>query len=449
VIQPTRIQALNDRPVRRGRYILYWMQQSQRAEWNHALEYAIGYANEAGLPLVAYFGCTARFPGANARNLHFMLQGLFETRSRLAARGIQLVIRMETPVEGTLRMAENAALVITDRGYLGVQRAWRAYAGAQLECPLVQVESDVVVPVEEASPKEEYAAATLRPKLRKKLADYLVPLRARRLKKDSLALKFTSWKGSDPLKAVKALGADAAAWPVTSYPGGAGKARKMLESFAGERLDRYNDDRSDPSLDCVSRLSPYLHFGHISPLFMAIMAAKRNSPGSDAFIEELVVRRELAVNFIYYNRRYDDFSCVPDWAKESLKKHEKDRRYSVYSREELENARTHDPYWNAAQREMLVSGHMHGYMRMYWGKKILEWSAHPADAYATALALNNTWELDGRDANGFAGVAWCFGKHDRPWPERAIFGKVRFMNERGLERKFDIESYEKAWRDKT
>ncbi len=356
---------------------------------------------------------------------------------------------METPSEGVTRMAQNASLVVTDRGYLGVQRAWRAGVADRLDCPLVQVESDVVVPVAEASPREEYSAATLRPKIRKTLANYLVPLAARNVKHDSLGLRFSAWKGSDPGKAVASLGADSSVWPVSHCIGGAGTAERLLASFIEERMDRYGVNRSDPSLGCVSRLSPYLHFGQISPLFVALEAMKRNSPGLDAFIEELVVRRELAVNFVYYNRRYDDFSCLPEWARESLKKHERDGRYSLYTREEFENAQTHDPYWNAAQREMRATGHMHGYMRMYWGKKILEWSAHPAGAFETALALNNRWELDGRDANGFAGVAWCFGKHDRPWPERAIFGKVRYMNERGLERKFDIEAYEKAWRDKT
>jgi deoxyribodipyrimidine photo-lyase len=190
-------------------------------------------------------------------------------------------------------------------------------------------------------------------------------------------------------------------------------------------------------------MSPYLHFGQISPLWIAFQALKTKSPGTEAFLEELIVRRELSMNFVYYNERYDSLEAIPEWAKKTLKTHQKNRRPYLYRLGELEAAKTHDPYWNAAQKEMVVKGKMHGYMRMYWGKKIIEWSQTPEEAFKKALYLNNKYELDGRDPNGFTGVAWCFGKHDRPWGERPILGQVRYMNDKGLKRKFDADAYVK------
>jgi deoxyribodipyrimidine photo-lyase len=188
-------------------------------------------------------------------------------------------------------------------------------------------------------------------------------------------------------------------------------------------------------------MSPWLHFGQISPLVIALKVMKTQSPGKEAYLEELIIRRELAMNYTYYNPFYDSFEGLNDWAKKTLKEHEKDKRPYRYSIDELEQAQTHDPYWNAAQEEMRITGKMHGYMRMYWGKKILEWMKSPEEAFSTALYLNNKYELDGRDPNGFAGIAWCFGKHDRPWFERPIFGKIRYMNANGLKRKFNAEAY--------
>jgi deoxyribodipyrimidine photo-lyase len=193
-----------------------------------------------------------------------------------------------------------------------------------------------------------------------------------------------------------------------------------------------------------SSLSPHLHFGQISPLARALAVRSKRSvsrESKEAFLEELIVRRELAMNFCFHNGAYDSYDCLPDWTTRTLAKHSRDRRPYIYSFRQLERAETHDAYWNAAQREMVLTGKMHGYMRMYWGKKIIEWSESPEEAFATALRLNNVYELDGRDPNSFAGVAWCFGKHDRPWKERSIFGQVRWMSADGLSRKFDMESY--------
>ena len=188
-------------------------------------------------------------------------------------------------------------------------------------------------------------------------------------------------------------------------------------------------------------MSPYLHFGQISPLYIAMEVLNSNSPGTDAYIEELVIRRELSTNFVFYNENYSSFRCLPEWCRKTLKGHQNDTREYTYTLEEMERAYTHDPYWNTAQKEMIITGKMHGYMRMYWGKKILEWRNNPEEAYQTALYLNNKYELDGRDPNGYAGVAWCFGKHDRPWAERKVFGNIRYMNANGLKRKFDADQY--------
>jgi len=443
MIQKERIKILNDKDERKGKYVLYWMQASQRAAYNHALEYAILKSNELRKPVVAFFGITDHFPEGNERHYAFMLEGLRGVKYALEKKGIQLVIQHRSPELGAVQMAKRASLVVTDRGYLKIQKVWRTYAAEQMDCPLIQVESDVVVPVQEASPKEEYAAATIRPKIHRKLKQFLVPLKEADPVADSLSLTFDSFKIEDVDKALSKLQIDRTVKRVSHLHGGTEEARKHLDVFIDEKLEHYAELRNDPTLDYLSLMSPYLHFGQISPLFIALAISRTRNSGKEAYLEELIVRRELSMNFVFYNDRYDSFESVPNWARKSLEAHQKDERDYLYTRRELEQGRTHDPYWNAAQKEMVLRGKMHGYMRMYWGKKILEWSRTPEEAFKTALYLNNKYELDGRDPNGFAGVAWCFGKHDRPWGERAIFGTVRYMNDKGLKRKFDADRYVK------
>lgn len=441
MIQKERIKPLNQKWIKKGSYVLYWMQASQRAMYNHALEFSILKANELRKPLVVFFGITDHFPEANLRHYTFMLEGLKEVKSGLQDRGIQMVIRHQSPELGALQMAKKASLVVVDRGYLRIQRQWRDYVAKRMEAPLIQVESDVIVPVEEASSKEEYAAATLRPKIYKKLPFFLIPLDEQEPYLSSLSMEFSSFEIEDVEKALSRLQIDRSVKEVTSFRGGIKEALKHFELFLNEKLDDYAELRNDPTRDGLSHMSPYLHFGQISPLYIALKVKQTDSPGKEAFLEELIVRRELSMNFVFYNKHYDSFEGLPLWVKKTLKTHQKDRRPYLYSLEELEMGETHDPYWNAAHREMVLTGKMHGYMRMYWGKKILEWVKKPEEAYRIALYLNNKYELDGRDPNGFAGVAWCFGKHDRPWAERAIFGTVRYMNDRGLKRKFDADDY--------
>jgi deoxyribodipyrimidine photo-lyase len=442
-IQKERIKALNRKEIRKGGYVLYWMQASHRVEYNHALEFAILKANELRQPLIVFFGITDQFPEANERHYTFMLEGLKEVKHSLEKRGIQMVILHKSPEIGVLQLSKKASLVVVDRGYLRIQRGWRDDASKKINCPLIQVETDVVVPVEETSIKEEYAAATIRSKIKRKLDAFLVPLKEHEPIIDSLSLDFDSFNIGDVEKAISKLRIDRSVKRVNGFHGGTKEGISHLEIFLESKLDRFPELRNDPTLDYLSHMSPYLHFGQISPLYIALKVSKTRSLGAEAFLEELIIRRELSMNFVFYNEKYDSFTSIPDWAKKTLRTHQKDRRPYLYSRKELENAGPHDPYWNAAQKEMVIRGKMHGYMRMYWGKKILEWSKTPEEAFKIALYLNNKYELDGRDPNGFTGVAWCFGKHDRPWGERAIFGNVRYMNDKGLKRKFDADKYVK------
>jgi len=443
MVDEVRLKQLNRQQPAPGSLVVYWMQAAQRERHNEALEYAIEKANQHNAPVVGYFELVTGFQGANARHYRFMLEGLAETQRRLAKRGIRLVISRPDPAgkRGLWSLAQNAVLVVTDKGYLRMQQKWRQDHARRLPCPLIEVETNVVVPVEQASGKEEYSAATLRRKLVSKIPSYIRPLPAGKPRKNSLNLKADSYDISDIDKVIKNLGADRSVKPAVHIPGGENQAQKRLKDFIKSGLDAYPDKRNQPDKDSTSGLSPYLHFGQISPVQVADRVSRAGSRGEEAFLEELIVRRELAVNFVYYNPDYDKFRCLPDWARKTLEEHKSDKRPYLYSRRQLEKARTHDIYWNAAQQEMVVTGQMPGYLRMYWGKKILEWSRSPEVAFQTALYLNNKYELDGGDPNGYAGVAWCFGKHDRPWAERPVFGKVRYMNARGLERKFDMRAY--------
>jgi deoxyribodipyrimidine photo-lyase len=373
-----------------------------------------------------------------------MLERLEEVRKTLYSRGIRFVLFHRSPELAATAMVGEAALVVADRGYLGIQRQWRNHVAQNAPCAVVQVESDVVVPVETASSKEEYTAGTLRPKLQRILKGYLIPLKERAVKKDSLSLRLDADSDGDLISLLKKMKINRTVKPVRGFRGGTAGANALLEEFIAKKIHLYDELRNDPGLDYSSHLSPYLHFGQVSSLAVALRVSGESSvpaTAREAFLEELIVRRELSMNFVFYNERYDEYECLPAWARKTLAEHAKDRREFLYASEQWERAGTHDPYWNAAQREMMITGKMHNYMRMYWGKKILEWSRTPEEAFRTALRLNNRYELDGRDPNGFAGVAWCFGKHDRAWSERKVFGKIRYMNDAGLKRKFNMDAY--------
>jgi deoxyribodipyrimidine photo-lyase len=443
-IQDERVQNLNEEDLKDGDYVLYWMQSSQRAEHNHALEYAVQRANDLDQRLLVVFGLTDDYPEANLRHYAFMLEGLKDTQKALQKRGIKMVVRKGSPDEVAIEAGEDASLIVTDRGYMRLQKKWREKVAGEAGCLVTQVESDVVVPVELASGKQEHAARTLRPRIQEYLDDFLVELKPTKLEKQSLEMRAEGLDLSDTQKVLDEMDLDQSVGALSHlYKGGTSEAKKMFRRFLKRSLGDYVEHRNQPQTDEVSHMSKYLHFGHISPVWLALEARKANTEKDNikAFVEELVVRRELSMNFVFYTTDYDSYSNLPDWAKKTLEEHRDDERAYTYTRKQLENAETHDEYWNAAMKEMVHTGYMHNYMRMYWGKKILEWSNTPEHAYRTTLYLNNKYFLDGRDPNSFANVAWVFGQHDRGWPEREIYGKVRYMSAGGLERKTKPDQY--------
>jgi deoxyribodipyrimidine photo-lyase len=309
---------------------------------------------------------------------------------------------------------------------------------------VLQVEGDIIGPVELASTKPEVGARTLRPKLLRLHNRFLHRLERQQLHHSADRIELRSDVDLSEIPVLLArLRTDHTVPPVVRFRGGYSEAKRRLDEFVERQLPQYAEARARPGRAGVSTLSPYLHFGQISPVEIAL-AARNSEAGSEniaSFLEELIVRRELAVNFVFTTPNYDQYDCIPEWARKTLALHEGDRGEYIYEFDRLAGADTHDPYWNAAMREMLLTGYMHNHMRMYWGKKVLEWSSSPEAAYTTLLRLNNRFFLDGRDANSYANVGWVFGLHDRPWSERRIFGKVRSMTASGLRRKTDIDDY--------
>jgi deoxyribodipyrimidine photo-lyase len=444
MIHDERITLLNHKPIQKGKYVLYWMQSSQRAEYNHALEYALTQANDLSLPLLVAFGLMDDYPDANLRHYTFMLQGLQDAQKTLVKRGIKMVVQHGNPADVAIKLSKDAALVVVDRGYLRPAKSWREKAAKEMPCKLIQIETDVVVPVDSVSDHAEFAARTIRPKITKQFDKFIQPLEKVPVKKKSLDLDMSGLDLSDVTKLAESLKLDKSVLPVdTLYSGGQTTARKTFLDFLEHRFNNYVPNRNQPQTSDTSYMSRYLHFGNISPLELVFMLREkgRGRENIESYIEEVIVRRELSMNFCNFTPNYDSYDCIPTWAKKTLDEHRHDKRLRLYSLEQLEQAQTHDPYWNAAQKEQVYTGYMHNYMRMYWGKKILEWSKTPEEAFKNALYLNNKYFIDGRNANGFVGVAWCFGLHDRPWTERTIFGKVRYMNAAGLERKADPKAY--------
>ena len=446
MIQPTRIHVLNRADPRDGQYVLYWMQGSQRTRCNHALEHAVDRANDLGLPLLTCFGLTdGSYPEANARHYAFMLDGLRDAAANLDKRGVAFACKVGNPADVVLHYANDAALLVSDTSYTRVPRQWYEQVAAKVECPYERVEANVVVPVEVASDKQEYAARTIRPKLHKRWDEHLVPLKEREVKHRADKLKIGGdIDVSDPVAARKKLHVDESVPPSPLFEGGEDAAADLLSRFLDGKLADYAEQRNEPSNDKHSYMSMYLHFGQIAPLALALAvrdAKQGRKSDRDSYIEELLIRRELAKNFVHFQPEYDSYQCLPDWAQKTLADHRDDPRPKRYTRAQLEAAETDDDYWNAAMKQMLLTGFMHNYMRMYWGKKVIEWCNTPEYAYDTLLYLNNKYFIDGRDPNSYSNVAWCFGLHDRPWTERPVFGKVRYMNAAGLERKFDIDKY--------
>ena len=419
------------------------MSRDQRMAANWALLHARARAAERGVPLAVVFCLAPGFPGATLRAYDFMLRGLEALEARLAAAQIPFFLLAGEPTETLAAFVrkEKIGAVVTDFDPLKIKRRWKMKLAEALPVAFTEVDTHNVVPAWLASPKLEYGAYTLRPKIHKLLDEFLTDFPA-------LQPQTTAWPRSvqrvDWNRVREGLKGDTSVGPVPTWtPGEAGGAR-TLGLFLSKKLDAYHERRNDPTLDGQSDLSPYLHFGQVSAQKLAWEVRRRalDTPSGDSFLEELIVRRELSDNFCLYNEKYDSFEGFPAWAQKSLNAHRRDKREFLYSTKQFENAATHDDLWNAAQREMVHRGKMHGYMRMYWAKKILEWSASPEEAMATAIYLNDRYELDGRDPNGYAGVAWSIGGvHDRAWFERPVYGQIRYMNANGCKAKFDVAAY--------
>jgi deoxyribodipyrimidine photo-lyase len=437
-----------------GRCVVYWMQRAQRGVDNHAVETAVQVANELGLPLVVYFAAIANFPHANLRHYAFLNQGLPDVKEDLAKRGVAFVMR-RAPHESHERLFADvqAAMVIGDENPMREPERWRRELASRLKVPFWTVDADVVVP-SKLIERPQYGAYTMRPRLQRLLPEFLRPYenakaerewkRPRGFEDDDVHEDITrGWKDLDRSVA-----------PVEAWRGGTHAAAQRLRHFVEKILRGYEKTRNKPELDGTSCLSPYLHFGHIGPLTIALAveaAVKKDGKlrqARDAFFNELIVWRELAVNFVRYTDKYDSPECAEPWAKQTLAEHARDEREYLYKLTELEAAKTHDDLWNAAQTQMVRHGWMHNVMRMYWAKKILEWTPDVKTALRYAVHLNDKYFLDGRDPNGYAGIAWSMvGKFDRAWGERAIFGKIRYMSGASTGRKFDSKSYIEQMKD--
>jgi deoxyribodipyrimidine photo-lyase len=433
MVDARRVRALNTKSVSETKGpVIYWMSRDQRATNNWALLYAQERARELDTYVIVAFTLVTKFLEAPLRAYDFMLKGLIETEQTLQKYNIPFILKIGEPASSIQEL---------------IKRDWKAKINETIDIPFFEVDAHNIVPCWIASEKQEYAAHTIRKKLHAHLNTFLVPYETlTKQEKPSLFPSPTNW---DQLYAKLAI--DTSIKPVTWLIPGTKAALQVLSEFFSERLPHYATDRNDPNKEVTSQLSSYLHFGQISAqeVVLALHDTKADPTAKDAFIEQIFVRKELTDNFCYYNQTYDSFDGLPDWAKKTLDEHANDPREYLYSYEELENAQTHDELWNAAQLQMKQTGIMHNYMRMYWAKKILEWTRSPHEAIAFAIRLNDTYELDGRDPNGYVGILWSIGGlHDRPWFERAIYGKVRFLSYNGAKRKFDISSYTKTHTDK-
>ena len=439
-----RIKVLKDIDINpSGKFVLYWMQSSQRVSYNLALYEAINIANEIRKPLVVFFVINENFPYASRRHFLFMLEGLKDVYEDLHKLNIKFVVHIGDPVKHVLEFSKNASVLVMDVGYTKVVSEWRKNILEEIKTRVISVEDNVVVPVQVASDKEEYGAYTIRRKIQKHLPDYLVHYDMPRISFPQCREILLSFDVRNPVNAVNRLHLKYFVSESMYFKGGYHEARRRLEDFLQNKLPQYVENKNDFTKDFTSNLSPYLHFGQISPVEVAqsVLESSAETYEKEAFLEELIIRRELSFNFVFYNPRYDRLEGLQKWAYETLEKHKFDERPYRYSLSQLENGLTHDALFNASMKELVKTGKMHGYLRMYWGKKIIEWSESPEIAFKYLEELNNKYALDGRDPNSYAGIAWCFGKHDRPFKERPIFGKVRYMSEKSIYKKFDVKKY--------
>ena len=442
MVDARRVRIVKDGSVSRGP-VFYWMSRDQRVNDNWALLFAQELALERKVPLAVVFSLAPRFLNATWRQYGFMLKGLREVESRLAELNIPFFLLIGSPEQELPAFLTQHQIgdLVTDFDPLRIKQQWKNEVAAQIKPNIYQVDARNIVPCWEASNKKEYAAYTLRPKIHRALPDFLTdfPLVQKHRFPWPKKVTKTDWD-----QAEGSLSINRSVPEVDWLLPGEEAAAEILNHFLTKKLAKYASRRNDPNEDGVSNLSPYLHFGQISAQRVALEVQKKrvNKESKDAFLEELIVRRELSDNFCFYNPDYDRFEGFPEWAQKTLNEHRGDQREHLYSLEEFEAGKTHDDLWNAAQMEMVHRGKMHGYLRMYWAKKILEWTASPEEAMEVAIVLNDKYELDGRDTNGYVGIAWSIGGvHDRAWQERPIFGKIRYMSYGGCKAKFKVKTY--------
>lgn len=457
---------LKKTPNDSGECILYVMSRDQRVRDNHALSFAQDEALEYSLPLVVAFNLLPRSGYRRREQYEFMVDGLKEVERALETKGIPFVITGGSMPDEVSKLATSLKprTIYFDFSPLRGPRSGQKALSKRVKSRVIVVDTHNIVPTLALSDHEEFAAHTIRRKLHKALAGWLEapdPLKKHphNLKKNPAGL---SWKQVDeivsriPKSDIK-----------HDFAPGEKAASKRLQAFIETGLEHYADRRNDPTKDAQSDLSPYLHYGQLSALTVVLEILKHSdhtpqllesfkmptsgnpaskADGIDAFIEELVVRKELSDNFCLHQSHYDSLKGAKDWAKDSLKKHQSDPRDPLYSFQQIKDGNTADELWNAAQKQLRKTGKIHGYMRMYWAKKLLEWHEDPADAVQTAIKLNDTYHLDGGDPNGYAGIMWSLaGIHDRPWFDRDIYGKIRYMSANGLRKKFDTDTYISQW----
>jgi len=447
-----RVIQMNDKQTNpNGRYVLYWMQMFKRVENNHALIWAIRKANELKLPLVVYEGLKYYYPWASDRLHTFILEGVEEKQKEFERLGIRYVFYLQKDKGSAknivAKLAQDAALIVTDDYPCFIIPGHNRRIAERTNVPVHAVDSCGIIPMSKFD-KEEYAAYTIRPKIKKLLPNYLKPITEETVEFDStdidLDADFETIVTADNIaKLVSECDIDHSVLPSRIYYGGTANGRIRLKKFVEEILPDYENARNKPDRDGSSRLSAYLHFGFLSPLEIALAVQDADAPqaSKDAYFEELIVRRELSFNMTRHNANYDSLAALPAWVHKTMREHADDPRQFTYSLEQLEAARTHDELWNACQREMVRTGEMHNYVRMLWGKNVIAWSPSYEVAFETLVHLNNKYCLDGRDPNSYAGILWCFGKHDRPWMERPVFGTIRYMTSNSTGKKFDSKKY--------
>lgn len=467
---------IDEPPREDGAYVLYWMTMYRRAGWNHALERAARWAERLQRPLVVLEALRAGYPWASERLHTFVLQGMRDNLRAFAAAPVTYHPYVEprpNAGKGLIAvMARDACLVVGDDFPAFMMPRMEEAAARQLDCRFELVDSNGLLPLR-AAPRIFARAVDFRRFLQKELPPWLErlpaadPLAGRRIPRlAELPREVRSrWPAATgDLPALARTIRFEHEVPPSPIPGGREAALARLDTFLGERLERYAEDRNEPEADGTSRLSPSLHFGHVSvhEIFAALAERERwtparlgrtaggkkegwwgMSPAAEAFLDQLVTWRELGFNFCAKRPHdYDRYESLPGWARETLEGHAKDPRPHAYRLEALEAAATHDPLWNAAQTQLKREGWSHGYLRMLWGKKILEWSPGPRAALEAMIHLMNKYSLDGRDPSSYSGYFWTLGRYDRPWgPERSIFGTVRYMSSENTARKLDVGRY--------